>query len=361
MPARPSAGTVPSQGRGVEALNERIAAARALLRAGRPRRVYLGGRKPAPVPNPCDPAQSVLAFACNVYAPLRGLRPASALDIIHALKRAARMLGRELTFADLTGDFLDRYLLWRKSEGITNPFTLNKETRALAAVWRFAWRKEKAGELPRDVPRQREPKREPLAWSLSQLVLMIRAAAVLDGELPQSRHYRHLPAARLADAMAALILTIYYTGLRSGAILALSPTAFDPATGWLTVPAELQKHAADQVFKLPDDAALALRRIYEPRGPRLFLVTNKTAIFRYIRPAFSRILKLAGIEREDQWTFHRIRKSTATYLCDETDEETTRKQLGHSSLQMTRRYIDKRMLRRKETADILPRLDDGAA
>jgi integrase len=145
----------------------------------------------------------------------------------------------------------------------------------------------------------------------------------------------------------AFLLTLYDTGLRVRAVLSVAGDALD-GDGWLTVRFDLQKQFADQAFRLHPDTVRLLTRF--PAGrPRLFSVPWRNAYGALLK-RFGRILKRSGVEagRKGKDGFHKFRRTNATCVADVAGDEAAQRQLGHSSVQLTRRaYIDPRQLQRR--------------
>ena len=132
----------------------------------------------------------------------------------------------------------------------------------------------------------------------------------------------------------------------------------DFATGWLSVPADVQKQKAEQVFKLHPDT-LKVIVATDPAGrERLFPFPYKLAAQRkYLYRRLNRILDAAGLPKTCKDKFHKIRRTSATLVADLAGDEAAQKHLGHSSLALTRSaYLDPRYIRRRiVTAEELPR------
>lgn len=295
------------------------------------------GQKPE-----CDSATGALReWFERVYVPHRLYgKQKTVACYARTLNRLRDFLCREPDFTDLRDETCERFTLWLRPA--CTPGGVNRHLRHLLALWRFAWRKGKTETLPRDVELLREPKRLPEAWSPEQIALILDSAAREQGMvagITARRFWR------------ALILTLYYTGLRVDALLSVDSDALDSATGWLTVPAEVQKQQAAQVFQLPPDALQALREI-RPQDRRVLFGGMET---KRLRGKLKRILTRAGLPAGSQHLFHKLRRSSATMVASALGEEAARLHLGHSHIQTTRRYIDPRLLKRVQATSHIPR------
>lgn len=248
-------------------------------------------------------------------------------------------LACDATVDCLSDDLLERFMAHRKELGRSNS-TLNRYRCYLLALWRHAWRKKLVAELPRDVFKYNVPKRLPEAWSTAEVSRLLAAAAETPGSLCG------IPA---GPYWVALILTLYDTGLRITALMSARCEQLS-AEGWLSIPAEDQKQDADQAFRLHPDTLAAIR-VTRPESRELLFPFPYSLEQRHpIRERYREILKRAGLACGRRDLFHKLRRTSATAVCDAFDEVTASRHLGHSSLEVTRRYIDPRQLTRKQTA-----------
>lgn len=248
-------------------------------------------------------------------------------------------LGCDATVDCLTDDLIEGFLAHRKQLGIANA-TLNRYRGYLLALWRHAWRKRLIAELPRDVFKYTVPKRLPEAWSTEEVARLLATAAETPGKVCG------IPAGRF---WAALLLTLYDTGLRIAALMS-ARCVWLSADGWLSIPADVQKQDADQAFRLHPDTLAAIQAT-EPTSRELLFPFPECVDPQYsLRYHYRKILKRAGLACGRRDMFHKLRRTSATAVCDAFDEVTASKHLGHSSLDVTRRYIDPRKLTRKQNA-----------
>ena len=272
-------------------------------------------------------------------------------DYVRAIEHFAQFLKRPVTLDDLTDDVLSNFLLWPRNLPRAIP-TVRKYRRQLLALWRFAWKKRLVDELPRDVIDFKAPKIVPKAWSVEEFGRMIAACDVLtcpNFDIDSAAWWR------------ALLWTLYETGLRIGAAILLKIDALDFETGWLTVPADVQKQKADQVFKLHPDTVAAIQ-FSEPHAREyLFPQPYNQEKYADYRKHFYRrlntILDAAGLPKTCKDKFHKIRKTCATLIADLAGDEAACRHLGHSTVALTRAvYLDPRYIRRRIiTAAELPR------
>ena len=195
-------------------------------------------------------------------------------------------------------------------------------------MWRFAWKKRLVDELPRDVADFKPDKHIPRAWSVEEFGRIIAACDVMTG------HYCDIESPHW---WRAFLWLLYDTGLRVAAALELTTSDLDLETGWLSVPADVQKQKAEQVFKLHPDT-LRVIVATNPAGREWLLPFPYHFVGRtkYLRLRLNRILNAAGLPKTCKDKFHKIRRTTATLVADLAGDEAAQKHMGHSSLALTR-------------------------
>jgi integrase len=289
--------------------------------------------------------RTLRAFFDSTYWPRREsfCKASAKYDYTAVINNLNAYCACEVTLDQLSDDLLERFAAFRLKAGRAIP-TVNKDLVVLAALWRYAFRKRKVDDQPRDVEKIRELKRLPEAWSLQQFGKILDAAATEPGTTT------------ICDAPAslfwpALLLTLYDTGLRVSALLSLSIHNLDGQRGWLTVPAEVQKQKASQAFPL-DTRTLELLLRLPRETDRLFPVPWKDPLPNLQR-WYRTILQRAGLPSGKRDLFQKIRRTNATQTAVSGGEDAAQKQLGHSSLSLTRRnYIDPRFLDRTQLVEI---------
>jgi integrase len=257
------------------------------------------------------------------------LRPGTVAQYRIAYSHWCRLMGEVEPSDDTVLRFMALLL-----EGRT-PQTVNKTVRHLAPVflaagYSVAWRP------------YREPQRAPVAFLDSEFRLILDAAAGESGDVDG------IPA---AEWWRALLLALWYSGARIGAVLAVRSPDVLPDRGFY-VRATHQKQHADQFFAIGNDAAVAFRRIFSPSRPVMWPWPWRRETL-YDR--FQRICGRAGLECYGTGNlFHRIRKSTASYMKANGGDPTTH--LGHSAASVTRRYFDPRICGGHDARAFLPTL-----
>lgn len=299
---------------------------------------------PRPVELSEDPTTLLNVFQSK-YRPTR-LRQACPKTVL-LYQRVIRLLysqsGKELSVAELTDELVENFLSFCFDNGVSAR-TCNHYRKAILALWRFAWRKRLTNELPRDVTKLKTEDVIVDAWTTAELGQIVEAATKLKGDVCDIRANLWWP---------AFILTLYDTGLRFNALILRRTTDLNFETGWLSVDAKDQKQRKAQAFKLHSDT-LRFIGMMEP-ADRSFLFPWNFVCGKAIRDRYRKILQAAGLPCTKRDLFHKLRRTSATSLAMVTDENTARDHLGHSSVSMTRRYLDIRQLRAVAAADIINR------
>jgi len=259
---------------------------------------------------------------------------------VRNVRRFGESLGRIATVADLTSDNVALYLAGRRGQG-ASPETCNKERSQLLALGRFAAMR---GVIPAPhVAKLKTPRRVPQAFTRQDFGKLLAQAERLRGWMHDG--------ITAADWWVSFLTTIWFTGLRRGAMLSLPYGALDWNAATLHVPAEVQKHFADQLFDLSGSAMDALARVRIPSRELLFPThSEQPTLYGHL----SRMLKAAGLP-DDRWhKFHAVRKSHASYWKASGGDACER--LGHSSPQVTALYLDPLM-----PSPIMPGESEGGA
>jgi integrase len=294
-------------------------------------------RRPDVVLIGSDSPRTLRNFLKDFYAPRRLLDCGPRGEDGHqrSINALCAFSACEVTLDQLSDDLMEEFAIWLRRANRSNA-TINTVIAPLLALWRYAHRKGKLDHVPRDYEKLRVPKRLPEAWSPEQVGLILKAAAQTEGSIGG------VPA---GDFMCGLLLTLYDTGLRVNALLSVAGDGLSN-DGWLTVPADFQKQLADQAFRLHPDTLRVLAK-FPPGRARLFATHWKRAYVELSR-LFREILQRSGVPPGRKDGFHKLRRTNATRVADVAGDEAAQRQLGHSSVQLTRAaYIDPRQLERR--------------
>jgi integrase len=279
----------------------------------------------------------------DVYVPLRNVSPRTAELYRQTLDRFREFLGHTPTFDDLTDIAVGKFLRARLARGASQG-TVAKDRSQIAALWNLAARRHKTADFP-TLPPIRVPERVPQAWTIEEMSRIMAAVAALNykvGDYPASLWWR------------GLILAIWDTGERIGALMGVRVRNLDLNRGVLVIPAELRKNKMrDLLFELAPDTTATIRQLTEGR-PQRALVFEWPQWSTHIYYKLNYILKQAGLPRDQRSKFHRIRRTVATYF-EQAGGDATRL-LDHSNSSVTRKYIDPRIVRTDMPCDKIPRL-----
>lgn len=252
----------------------------------------------------------------------------------------------EARLSDLSSELLAGAVAWQIRRGRVAP-TANKLARTIAAVWRYAHRRGMIDTLPA-VDRLPELLKEPECWSMDEFTRILDAAERMTGTVGQVSSSVFWP---------ALLWTVLNTGSRISAVMRAPTSGLDLAGGWIKVPAEVQKHRKDMLFDLLPETRQALIAL-APVG-RLDTVfgdwshDRRSRGWRALTAGYRRILRAAGLpdDRRDLW--HKVRRTFATLIAAKGGESVAQSLLGHSSIHVTRRYLDQRKLERPSVVSLL--------
>lgn len=291
----------------------------------------------APVPA----AGSLREFFLTYYLPLRlrGRSDRTRTLYLSSIRAFGRHLGRDPMLDDLNDVTVSAHLTALAGRGLT-PNSIEKERCQLLAMWRAACRKNLVREWP-EVLAETLPRRVPRAWNQDDLAKLFAAIEVQVGEfcgIPKAAYWR------------ALHHVLYWSAERIGAIRQLRWTDYDATSGWLVFPAETRKgRHADNLVKLPPVAIAALEAIREPERALIFpWDLSPCAIYDHYR----KVLVTAGLPIGPKSMFHAIRRTAASYF--EAAGGNATELLMHTSRKVTMAYLDPRIVKRTQAADLLP-------
>ena len=285
-------------------------------------------------------------FFNTTYRPLR-LRGKSAntTRLYGCLFRAFdRFLEHPATVADV-GDELTiaRFLEHRSSKGLS-PYSVERERAGLLALAKVAHQRGMIPTLP-IVPQGLLPDSAPVAWSISQLTDLVKAASSTPG---------NVGSVLASEWWPCLLMVLFETGERITAVL--STPARNYVRPNLLVPAAARKGGKrDRVYLLTEQTCDRLDRIVVPEGLLLRWPMSQTYLWGRMR----KIVQAAGLDGGRGFRFHAIRRSTASHFAALGGDATAA--LDHSSPRLTRRwYLDPRIADHSvRPAQLLPRIDGG--
>jgi integrase len=199
-------------------------------------------------------------------------------------------------------------------------------------MWRFACRKKYLDTWP-DVPAEKTPQLIPLAWSEVELAALYAAAAKqIDsvGNVPASLWW------------TALLLVVWDTGERIGALLSTPRGGVDRKCEWLAVGHEYRKgQDKDRVYRLGPKTSEKVRELLARHSEKLLFPWPYTKT--YIWNRLEKILKNAGLPTDKRCKFHRMRRSVASHYEAAGGDATAL--LGHANRRTTiKHYLDPRIV-----------------
>ena len=288
----------------------------------------------------------------DIYRPrrLRG----RAETVITQYRRLIRHLGdileRPPLVSDLDEGTICKYLdwltvtpIWRFNPKLRAPRTINKARDQCLALARFAVLKGLLPELP-DVQALPEEVPIPKCYTVKEVGWILQACETLtghlwaDGGIPKALYWK------------CIVLVLYDTGVRSGALWTLRCEDIDLANSSILFRAENAKTRRSQLLRVAPDTLASIKAIWEPLRELLFPWPYACQGTRYNH--WDEILQRAGLPLLHGNKFKMLRKTCAT-LCKANGADATA-QLGHSTDAMTRRhYLVPDM--EIQAADVLPR------
>lgn len=278
---------------------------------------------------------------------LLGRSLATVVDFHTTINRFEVHLGRTAYLSDLNDDRLCDFLNWLLEEG-RGPATGNKHRSNLLALWRHAKRKGFLDELP-DVPALPEYKYSPNSWSAAEVAAILKAAQEQKGRIAGIPNASWWP---------AFILVLFDTGARVNALLATPSRQLDLDKRTISLMPETQKQRCEQRFQLSEQACGALKKIDPMSRPVVFPwpYDRQDRSRQTLHRHYTRILQAAGLPHGARDKFHRLRRTHGSYVCAALGLEQARDALGHSSIAVTRRYVDPDRLKdRVNVLETLPR------
>lgn len=203
--------------------------------------------------------------------------------------------------------------------------TIASKRRNLFVLWRYAHKLGHTPEPPPELAPIKLPKKKPRAWQLAQMEAIIRGCYLAPSRRGwEGRHW------------VALVMVIYDTGLRISAVLLLRTTQLSLQTRLLRVEAEQQKDDEEALFPLHPQTIDCLHAALD--GPRDLLFPWPFTK-REIWPQFREILKAAGLPSTRRDLFHKLRRTSASWL-ESVRPGAATSHLGHGDRKTTEAYLD---------------------
>lgn len=281
---------------------------------------------------------TVADYLRTIYVPSKlDLKPTSIRQLAISVSLLDQFAGREVTLAELSPMLVTDFLRHLGESG-RSARTVNSKRGALIAIWRHAARRNAAPRFdPFDIPRRKQPRRHPTAWTADEM--------------------RRIVANIRRPWLKVLCQFLYETGSRLSAATSLTWDNWDSQTRLMQLPTETAKTGLEQFVRVTQQTADAIDRL------RMTSACNCSTIFpcpndrRSMWRELKLACRLAGLSATRRDLFQKIRRTTATLLAAQTSVEVAAKQLGHTSTAMTlTSYIDPRLLPSVQASDVLPPL-----
>jgi integrase len=238
-----------------------------------------------------------------------------------SLKRLNRSF-KNVRLADINPALVRKYMTERREKDGMKPATVNRELSFLKSVLYAAECDEVIASNP---IRGRRVKKFKEANS--------REKAILEMNLEDGDQARLIEGA--AESLKPILKIALLTGMRQGEILKMKWTDVDFRLGEIRIPEENSKSKKERFVPMDGAIVEALDSI-ERKGEYIFFNPETKNRVIDIRRPFKGALEAAKIEG---LRFHDLRHLAASRLVKVTDVVTASKILGHSSLDMTLRYV----------------------
>jgi integrase len=285
------------------------------------------------------------------YEPLklRSRRPNTKRLYRHTLTVFDRFLERPSRKSDLTNETLSAFAAWILDNGAAKK-TCNRQLLNLLALWRWLHTKGYVKEWP-DVELETPPVRVPIALlqdEVDRMMAAIAAETLAVGSIEAPVFWR------------PLMLVIWDTGERIGAVLGLTWDRVALDGGWVRFVAESRKGAAeDNLLPIAADTREALAELRAKSRRRKGIVFEWPYHPTYIYNRLGRIMRRAGLPDTREYKFHVVRKAVASHY--EAAGGNATALLKHSSRKVTEAYLDPRVVKPVAPKDLLFRPGQSAA
>jgi len=280
----------------------------------------------------------MLSYAAEAYE-LQQLRSAADSSVRLykiALRWFDRFLGHPATMDDLNDQTFAKFCRWRRSS--VAAATVNRDLVTLLSLWRWCHRNSLCPRWP-NVPLEPLPERTPIAWTREEFSRLFAAAQKVPGTLGDVPANVWWP---------ALLLTLFDTGERVGAVLQLTWNDVDLRQGWIRFRAETRKgRGSDSMARVAPDTRRWLRKLERARGTVFLWPLSRTHLWTH----YGRLLMKAGLPDDRLHKFHCVRKTTASHL--EAAGGNATDALRHSSRRITLVYLDPRICQPPQPVDRL--------
>lgn len=280
-------------------------------------------------------AKMRLVELLSEYESLTAPLPGTLRLYRQAIRQFSLTLLRHAEIEDLNEERMAQHVARRQVKG-TSAGTIAGEQRKLYALWRFACKKNYVKVWPTTHP-IRVPARIPRAWTADELRKLFAC----------TKHAADVGSVDGPLWWGSLFSCLWDSGERITAMLSLKWDGVDLEGLTIYLPAEVRKgRAVDRVYPIAEETAQLLRRL--PREYRPFFWPYD------IGTLYNRLKKMllkGELPADRRSKFHRIRRSTASHY--EAAGGNATELLGHTSRQVTRGYLDPRIVKTQSAVDLL--------
>lgn len=281
---------------------------------------------------------TLLGYCTDAYLPTRiGMKATSAQQL-----RLAAVL-YDVPLSSLSETALSRVLA--EYCQTHSPATTNSKRGSILTLWAAAAIAGLCNAPDRRlVPRAREYKRIPRAWTQIEIERLLAVAGSVRGEIDGIPKRLYWP---------SLVLAIWNTSERIGSLLSARTDDCNLGERYLILRAETDKSGSDRYHPLLQSTAAAIASHYRPGRQRVWPWPWHR---RQIWVQFKRIVLAAGLQPDPSMgLFHKIRRTSISYTAANGGIEMAQAQAGHASATTTRRhYIDPRIAQQRTAIDVLP-------
>lgn len=289
-----------------------------------------------------DPDITIKDYVAVYAAHNLNITASSAAIMGFSVASLTKLVG-PLRVADLTDEIVVSWLKHRLSK--VSRKTVKRDRGAVLTLWRDAYRRKICPVPPGDIPTIKVPRTLPVAYRLEEAQAIMRAAVRLDGLILRTRIKRK-------DWWLSLLLFLYDTAARPGAVLQMAPADIDLAARTARLRAETSKTGLEQIIRFSEQTADVLRRHYSQSRSRIWPWPYGR---RHLFTEYKRLLVQAGVAGDRSHGMYAWRRTCATAVAKVAGIASASRQLGHTSEAMTRRYIDPTLLGDSSAVDVLPR------
>lgn len=269
-------------------------------------------------------------------------------------------LGQLPLLSDVSLPHVDGAMAWQIGRGRSKD-TADKLRRCVMAIWNRAAEMGYCDPPGKAKRRHRPTLRVPTAWTIEQFGRILWGAEQLPGRVG--------PFAA-GQWMSALLWNVYNTGWRINGTMQVQPAWVDLDARSIRIEPDVQKDdEGQQASLMPETVAALAPLVAHARTQRYAGIFDDWTYdrsatrpweWRTLTDRLKRCIVTAGlaeeiadVSRRDLW--HKIRRTFATQIYIATGSiEEVRRMLGHSSINVSYRYIDFSQVERTSQADLLP-------